>query len=230
MSHDSPKKSSRPWLIICLGGLLITALGCAATKGPVQKTPVLSNYHWVVLLPFANAAELYGEGQQVRNPLTGQVFTTGVVPKEATGVLTRILLDQLGAKSSAHLIPPEESVGERAALISDSMDANERRLVAALGRRLGADAVLVGTLYRYRERVGLTYSADTPAAVTFDLLLLESASGRVVWSRSFDEEQQPLSDNLLKIGTFIKDKGRWLTAAQLGARALNEMTSDLTGP
>jgi hypothetical protein len=230
MTHDSPKKPSHLWLILCLGGLLITPLGCATTKGSVEKTPLLSKYHWVALLPFANAAELYGEGHQVRNPLTGQVFTTGVVPKEATGVLTRILLEKLAAKSAIHIIPPEESVGERAALISEAMVASERRLVAALGRRLGADVVLMGTLYRFRERVGLTYSADTPAAVTFDLLLLESASGRVVWSQSFDEEQLPLSENLLKIGTFIKDRGRWLTAAQLSARGLDEMTSALTQP
>jgi hypothetical protein len=37
-----------------------------------------------------------------------------------------------------------------------------------------------------------------------------------------------LSENLLKIKTFIKDKGRWLTAAQLSARALDEMTAALT--
>jgi hypothetical protein len=78
--------------------------------------------------------------------------------------------------------------------------------------------------------VGLKYSADTPAAVTFDLQLLDAASGRVVWWRSFDEVQQPLSENLLNLGTFIKDRGRWLTAAQLGARALDEMTAELTHP
>jgi hypothetical protein len=184
----------------------------------------------VALLPFANAAALYGEGQQVRNSLTAKVFTTGVVPEEAVGILTQMLSEQLAAKATAHIIPPEQSVGERAALISETSDANERRLVAELGRRQGADAVLVGTLYRFRERVGLKYAADTPAAVTFDLLLLDTASGRVTWWRSFDEEQRPLSENLLKIGTFLKDKGRWLTATQLSARALDEMTSALTQP
>lgn len=230
MANDSHKKATPPWLPLFLSGLLMTAMGCAATQGPIQKTPILSKYNWVALLPFANAAALYGEDQQVRNPLTSKVFATGVVPAEAPGVLTRILSDQLAAKSDSHIMPPEESVGERAALISEAMVASERRLVAALGRRLEADAVLMGTLYRYRERVGLKYSADTPAAVTFDLLLLDSASGRVVWSQSFDEEQLPLSENLLKIGTFIKDRGRWLTAAQLSARALDEMTTALTQP
>jgi hypothetical protein len=230
MVHDSPKNASRSWLTLFLGYLLITATGCAATPNSAQPPPVLSKYNRVALLPFANAAALYGEGQQVRNPLTSKVFNTGVVPEAATEILTQLLWDRLTAKSTTQIIPPEESVGEKAALISEATIFSERRLVSALGRRQGADAVLMGTLYRYRERVGLKYSVDTPAAVTFDLLLLDSASGRVVWWQSFDEAQLPLSENLLKLGTFIKDRGRWLTAAQLSARALDEMTKDLTQP
>jgi hypothetical protein len=230
MVNSNLKKSHRPWLPLLLGCILITATGCATTTDATRKPAVLSKYSRVALLPFANAAALYGEGQQVRNPLTSKVFNTGVVPEAATGILTQMLWDKLAAKSTTQLIPPEESVGEKAALISEATVFSERRLVLALGRRQGADAVLMGTLYRFRERVGLKYSADTPAAVTFDLLLLESASGRVVWWQSFNEAQLPLSDNLLNIGTFIKDRGRWLTATQLSARALDDMTTALTEP
>jgi hypothetical protein len=215
---------------LVLGWLLITATGCATAPGSAQKTPILSTYKQVALLPFTNAAALYGEGRQVRNPLTAKVFTTGVVPEEATGILTQMLGELLAAKATTRIIPPEQSLGERAGLISEATVSDERRLVAELGRRLGADAVFLGTIYRFRERVGLKYSAETPAAVTFDLLLLDTATGRVVWGQSFDEEQLPLSENLLKIRTFIKDRGRWLTAAQLSARALDEMTAALTQP
>jgi hypothetical protein len=230
MVHDRQKMPCRTWLTAFLGCYLIMVAGCAATTDAPQKTAVLSKYNRVALLPFANAAALYGEGQQVRNPLTSKVFSTGAVPEAATGTLTQMVWDKLAAKSTTQIIPPEESVGEKAALLSEATVFSERRLVSALGRRQGADAVLMGTLYRFRERVGLKYSADTPAAVTFDLLLLDSASGRVVWWQSFDEAQLPLSDNLLKIGTFIKDRGRWLTAAELSARALDDMTAALTRP
>lgn len=218
-------------VVSMLAGLvLLVTSGCASTSPPAQPTLLLAKYQRVALLPFANAAALYGEGKQVRNPLTATVFTTGVVPEEAPRILTETLWKQLLARTSTHIIPPEQSVGERAGLISEAGVFSERRLVAELGRRQGADAVLVGTLYRFRERVGLTYSADTPAAVTLDLQLLDTASGRVVWWRSFDEVQQPLSENLFNLGIFIKDKGRWLTAAQMGERALDEMTAELTTP
>jgi hypothetical protein len=206
------------------------AAGCATAPTPAPTAPILAKYKQVALLPFANAAALYGEGQQVRNPLTAKVFTTGEVPEEASAILTRELWEQLQTKTTSRIIPPEQSLGEKAGIISEATVFSECRLVAELGRRQGADAVLMGTLYRYRERVGLRYAAETPAAVTFDLQLLDAASGRVVWWRSFDEVQQPLSENLLKLGTFIKDRGRWLTAAQMGARALDGMTAELTQP
>ncbi|MDJ0783774.1 MAG: hypothetical protein QNJ22_17505 [Desulfosarcinaceae bacterium] len=218
------------WPFLLIGLLVLQSLGCAKSPRPAPQTVILSKYQQVALLPFANATALYGEGQQVRNPFTSKVFNTGPVPEEAAETLTQILWEQLQAKTLARILPPAQSVGERAELISETTLFSERRLVAELGRRQGADAVLMGTLYRYRERVGLKYAADTPAAVTFDLLLLETASGQVVWWRSFDEVQQPLSENLLKLGTFIKDRGRWLTAAQMGSRALDEMTTALAQP
>lgn len=217
-------------VVAFMGLVFIVASGCSTASSPAQPLAILAKYQQVALLPIANAAALYGEGKQVRNPLTAKVFTTGVVPDEAPQVLTSILWEQLAAKTTTRIIPPEQSVGERAGLISEATVFSERRMVAELGRRQGANAVLMGTLYRFRERLGMTYSADTPAAVTLDLQLLDVASGRVVWWRSFDEVQQPLSENLFKLGTFIKDKGRWLTAAQMGARALDEMTTELTTP
>lgn len=217
-------------VVAFMGLVLIVASGCSTAPSSGQPLPILAKYQQVALVPFANAAALYGEGKQVRNPLTAKVFTTGVVPDEAPQVLTSILWKQLTAKTTTRIIPPEQSVGERAGLISEATAFSERRMVAELGRRQGANAILVGTLYRFRERLGLTYSADTPAAVTLDLQLMDVASGRVVWWRSFDEVQKPLSENLFKLGTFIKDKGRWLTATQMGARALDEMTTELTTP
>ena len=232
MVIDSQFKPCRHWRMRMMFFYLAMTAGCATAPAPAPPAPILAKYQQVALLPFTNAAALYGEGRQVRNPLTAKVFTTGVVPEEAAAIMTRELWGQLQVKTNSRIIPPEQSLGEKAGLISEfeATVFSERRFVAELGRRQGADAVLMGTLYRFRERVGLKYAADTPAAVTFDLQLLDAASGRVVWWRSFDEVQQPLSENLLKLGTFIKDKGRWLTAAQMGARALDEMTGELTQP
>jgi hypothetical protein len=232
MVIESQFKPCRHWLMCMTVFYLAMAAGCATAPAPAPPAPILAEYQQVALLPFANAAALYGEDQQVRNPLTAKVFTTGRVPEEAAATMTQELWAQLRAKTNSRIIPPEQSLGEKAGLISEfeATVFSERRFVAELGRRQGADAILMGTLYRFRERVGLKYAADTPAAVTFDLLLLDAASGRVVWWRSFNEVQQPLSENLLKLGTFIKDKGRWLTAAQMGARALDAMTGELTQP
>ena len=230
MVNNSQIKPWQRWRMLIVGFCLFSAVGCATTPEPGPPALILTKYKQVALLPFANAAALYGEGKEVRNPLTAKVFTTGAVPETAPDVLTQELWNQLQTKTSSRIIPPEQSLGEKAELISEATVFRERRLLAELGRRQGADAVLMGTLYRFRERVGLKYSAETPAAVTFDLQLIDASSGRVVWWRSFDEVQQPLSENLLNLGTFIKVKGRWLTAAQMSALALDGMTTELVQP
>ncbi len=74
--------------------------------------------------------------------------------------------------------------------------------MADRGRRHGADGVLVGFVYRYKERVGKAYGVESPASVAFDIHLIRVADGRTIWSAHFDETQQSLGDNLFKLGSF----------------------------
>ena len=54
----------------------------------------------------------------------------------------------------------------------------------ALGKEVGADAVLFGTVSRYVERVGAEYGARRPAAVALTLKLISVRSGGILWTRS----------------------------------------------
>ena len=49
----------------------------------------------------------------------------------------------------------------------------------------------------------------------------------MVWLGKFDETQRPLSENLLKIGSFIRRKGSWLTALELASVGMDEMLGKL---
>ena len=82
-------------------------------------------------------------------------------------------------------------------------------------RRVYADAVIVGRVSRFRERVGDEWGAKSPAAVSFVLDLIDVQRGDVIWSARFDETQKSLSENIFAIGEFSQRGGRWLSAEQL---------------
>ncbi len=115
-------------------------------------------------------------------------------------------------------------------LSPDRGQPSELELVLETGRQLSADAVLMGRVYRFRERLGSAYSADSPASVSFDVLLISMEDGRVLWHGRFEETQQPLSENLFTINSFFKRKARWLTAEELADDGLREVLTTFPKP
>ena len=82
-------------------------------------------------------------------------------------------------------------------------------------RQFGASAVMLGKVYRYREREGEALGALRPASVGFDLSLHEAPGGRKLWTSRFDETQQPITANVFNVQRYPGGGRRWLTAAEL---------------
>jgi hypothetical protein len=53
---------------------------------------------------------------------------------------------------------------------------------------------------------------------------------KIVWTGKFDETQRPLSENILKIGSFFRRKASWLTAEELSSVGMDEMLKRFPGP
>ena len=86
------------------------------------------------------------------------------------------------------------------------------RLVA---ERFGAEALLVGKVLRYQERVGRAAGSTRPAAVGFEVTLYGAPGGEQLWRATFDERQQALSENVLNAARYPGRGSRWLSAGEL---------------
>jgi TolB-like protein len=84
-----------------------------------------------------------------------------------------------------------------------------------IGEMVFADAVVVGRVQRFRERVGDDWGVKSPASVAFVLDLIDVRRGDVIWSAQFDETQKPLSENIFGLGDISQRGVRWLSAEQL---------------
>jgi len=98
-----------------------------------------------------------------------------------------------------------------------------------VGKKLEADFIFIGYVFRFEERIGSSLGVERPASVSFDLHLFRLRDERMVWMGKFDETQRPLSENVFKIGSFFRRKGSWLTAAELASVGMDEMLRKLPG-
>ena len=200
--------------------------GCS--RGPAAVLPpapmAISR---VLVLPFVNVAAVYGQGAHAICPVTGKVFFTGPVSDQDVAFLTRALISDLENRTGVEIVLPGQGVGVMSEILNSGGGISERSLWVEAGRALHADAVLVGHVYRFRSRRGTDYAVDAPASVSFDLHLLATADDRLLWSRSVDESQQSLSENLLSLGAFFQRGGRWLKADELAMGCLDRILTAL---
>ena len=206
---------------LCILGLLF---GC---QTPVHVSEAPSgplNFDTILILPFKDASMTGGESLDSRCPVCGRVFITGDVADEAAIFLTDQLVSRLKSHTNYQIVYTRLTTASLTALYS----ANEttvaaKKVLADRGRRHDADGVMVGFVYRYKERVGKGYGVESPASVAFDMHLIRVADGRTIWSAHFDETQQSLGDNLFQLGSFLSRGGRWLTAEDLAKSGLEEI-------
>ena len=217
------------WTILLL---CCTGVGGCRSSGPVtQLNGEFAGTERILVLPFKNMAWLYGEGVNVRSPLTGKVFMTGPVAEGADRFLTEMLVDALRRQTHFQTVPSSEAPAVMDALQSSSdKQRSPLKALARTGRMLDADLVFQGYLYRFKNRVGKDYAAESAASVAFDLYLIDSRSQKVVWSSYFDQTQQALADDLFFIGTFFRRGARWITAEVMASEAMTDMFKGFEQP
>jgi len=98
----------------------------------------------------------------------------------------------------------------------------------ALGQR--ASFAMLVILYRWTEREGSDFGVERPAEVAFELALIRTRDGRLLWVRLLRERQRSLSENLLKLGRFLRKGPKWLKAEELAEALVEEALGGLAKP
>ena len=230
-SHATTFKKFLLVLLYSFGGMLVSN-GChTPSSKPSEigfKTPGIKQ---ILVLPFENMTAIYGENASLRSPISGKVFVTGYVEKGAENDLTRLLIDNVGDLKSYRLIPPGQAEGMVALTSKNKFEEqDQRREVIQIGKQLGSDVVLIGHVYRFKDRIGSEYAAKAPASVGFDLNMVNTHNGTLIWSGHFDETQKALNENFFLINDFLKRRGQWVTAKQMASAALKELVEKMPRP
>ncbi len=143
-----------------------------------------------------------------------------VTPEERflTLALYEALLTEV---TTVRILPIRASDNEFVEIKTEYPGSHYRNTAIDVGKSLGADAVLVGTISEYREREGGDYGAFSPASVAFSVQLYSTEDKKLLWESYFSETQRALTDNVFEIKKFFKRGGKWITVDELakeGAR------------
>jgi hypothetical protein len=98
---------------------------------------------------------------------------------------------------------------------------NPQEVIRFIANKTGAQGILYGKIFRFKERKGLSWSVEEPASVAFTLVLYYGETGTILWQMEFDETQKPLSENMLNLSLYGKIK--WLKAEELAERGLQKI-------
>jgi hypothetical protein len=213
------------WALI---GLLFVGwflLACQQPTVNVSEAPAGTlKINTILVLSFKDLSDLSNDRPDVRSPVSGRVFISGEVAGHASDLLTDNLVAWLRTHTRYTIITSgaPEIAGSVLSATGGTVMLNREEL-SRLGQEMGADAVVLNYVYRFKERVGKGFSAASPASVAFDMHLIRLMDGRIIWSANFDETQQSLGQNLFQLGSFISRGGRWISAEEMAGAGLKKI-------
>ncbi|MDX9746376.1 MAG: hypothetical protein WCX84_01780 [Syntrophales bacterium] len=219
-------KSIYPLGLVILG--IIFLFGCAGAVSSLSSSSSGAGmtYKRIAVLRFtqANPADTIDKLMPSDIALQGERDVDS--PEK---IVETIFLTRLGENRDTEIIPVEETEGVYRQLTTKTISPKEIELIGQLGKALKVDAIVVGYVYRYMERVGTSYAVEKPASVAFEIHLIDVKAGIRTWRATFDKTQRSLMENLFNFRFFVKDRGRWITARELAEEGIDQVMQNFPG-
>lgn len=156
-------------------------------------------------------------------PICGSVNSSGILAKGAEKIVEEIFLDKLSEVKNLEVISRERTAAVFHRISADSLKNPLLQTIQKTGGELKADVVVVGFLYRYKERIGYDYSAERPASVTYEIHMISVNDGKTIWRGVYDKTQKSLMEDVFQASSFFKGGARWVTARQLARLGMDEI-------
>jgi TolB-like protein len=215
-------------IIFVLLTLLLTLSAC---RSPQPKTQTLTGYQTIrlnkiAIMPFMAGLEWTGADRQAVHPLDCPLDqfceTVNELGLRAEEVLTREMQAALERRLDFRVIPQARADRTFDGMPLDRRQDTPRAIARRFGRSLGADHVMLGKVWRFRE-----YQENQGASVGFVVYLIEVDNGRRVWRGRFDRTQTNLLEDLRESRAFFAGGARWLSAREMSRLGIEQMLQTL---
>jgi hypothetical protein len=215
----------------CIAGfVLVPFLTLSIAAQAVEKNAEIAEPPMrVAVISFQPLIPLEKQGNTVICPLCGIGYSSGKILKGSEKIVEEVFVEKLLELKAVKLIPPDKVQGVYKRIASESLKEPLLNILKKVGHELGADVLVVGYVYRYTEREGYKYSAEHPASVFFEIHLIKTSDGSIIWRGLFDKTQKSLMEDVFQISSFFKGGGKWMTARQLTKQGMDEIFKTFPG-
>jgi len=223
---------------LCCRRILPTLLLIFLCTSLAQANPD-ENHHGMeidslAVMPFASADKPVDKKKSIEEFVDCKIFGLCSWKKEDNGakIITTLYQQQLRTKIGHKVLP----TGQTEAIFSELTPGKEetlRNTAKLFGKATRASHVLTGTVWRYTERVGNPMSAEKPASVGFNVMLVRTMDGVILWNENYDKTQNSLAENLLDAPMFVIKGMKWLSAEELASFGVEKTLRSfpaVTGP
>ena len=212
-------------LAVAFGFALLIGVcpGLAEQTDRAKPTTALEK---VGVMPFFRGSSGYTLTESLVCPVCNLTYDPQSLTPDCDKALTHSVQEALEKKLGSRVLPQPLVAKTYAEIPVDELRDTALALSQETGKRLGADFMAVGSVWKYRERVGGTAAVSSPASVAFALHLVDVQSGKIVWSKSFVQTQRSLSENILDAKAFFDQGAKWLTADELASYGVKEILKE----
>ncbi len=208
------------WLIL---GPLIDETTLRPGLAQSEQGPIWGPVERIGLMPFIKGKY----GADINESLSCTVCLLLNDPKDLAPdsdfILTQYTQKALQNRLGKKVITLEQSAETFERIPKDDIKDSPRSLAKKLGEALNADLMIVGNVWKFRDRVGGSRAISEPASVAFAIYIIEVTSGKLLWKEVFSETQRPLSENTLKARAFFERGSKWLSANELASFGVTEI-------
>jgi len=223
-------RRNRIWGVLAGVVLGLLGEGCSTpTRVTTISHPTLSGVRLekVGVMPFLKGRHPTNVKENLNCSLCRLAFDPDSVAMGAESTLTRYVHNTVYNRFEDRVIPMERVMSAYEAIPKDDERDTPLTLARKVGQALGSNLMMLGTVWRFRDKTGSSASSMNPASVAFDIYLVDVRTGEMLWMGNYEETQRALSENIWDANLFFSRGAKWLSANELAQYGVQEVLRQL---
>jgi hypothetical protein len=177
----------------------LTLMGCGEKRAADFSKDEVKTVSCVIVMPTKVPYEESAKSTKAKDELrSGATFLGEVLRKELQKSNVSRIIDPSRIRSQNY-----------------DMSGGIYNAVHEIAKNEKCESALLSTISKFENRKGTEYAVDEPASAAFELKLIDTATGQILWMSSFSETQVSLMSNLLSFKTAMNRGFKWVTVEDL---------------